>query len=198
LKGRDRKWLLFVTAGITVILLFTALDAMAETETVSSRKTWDSVMLWVNFGILAFVIVKYARKPLMGHLLGVRSKVENDLSSLENEFAQARALAIAEENKMKEIDQRLSEIQESILQLGRKEREEIIEQGKVLAEKMVRDAQIYAEHQFALAKQALTAQMVDMAIHEVEDRLLKGMTEKDNDSVINQFMIGLSTAKSRI
>jgi F-type H+-transporting ATPase subunit b len=198
LKGQDRKRLLFMAAGILAFLLITALDAFAEEGSVSGRKIWDSVMLWVNFGILAFVFVKYARKPLMGYLLGVRTKVQNDLSTLENEFIQARSLASVEEEKLKEIDQRLREIQESILQLGRKEREEIIEQGKILAEKMVRDAQHYAEHQFALAKQAFSAQMVDMALAVVEDRLVKGMTEKDNDTLISQFVNGLSTTKSRL
>ena len=46
------------------------LKASDKQEASKSRQIWDIIWRFINFFILVFVLVKYARKPLMGFLHG--------------------------------------------------------------------------------------------------------------------------------
>ena len=75
--------------------------------------------------------------------------------------------------------------------MGEREKNRIIEEGKLSAEKMIEHAREYADYRIEMARKALSDEMVDMAITLVEERLAKGITDKDNDHLINEFVADL-------
>jgi F-type H+-transporting ATPase subunit b len=175
-------------------LLYCA-DAFAAEGPSPGRRLWDNVMLWVNFGILAFFFFKFAKKPLMDYLHGVRRTVEEDLSVIEGQMKDVRSIRDSETEKLKDIEERLAEIREGILEMGRREKEKIIEQAKVSAERMIESAKIYSEYRIAMAKKALSDEMVEIAVGMVEKRLTTGLSEEDNEKLVNQFVADLMTSK---
>ena len=80
--------------------------ALAQDEAGPStlRQVWDTVWRILNFAILAFVIVKYARKPLMKFLKGHGQDVSERL-------AKNRALLEQAKIEYAETEERLNEIQ---------------------------------------------------------------------------------------
>ena len=68
---------LYMAAGAVVILVFAAAPASASSG--EWRPVYDEVMLWVNFFILAFIIVKYGRKPLMNFLNGQKDEIADQI-----------------------------------------------------------------------------------------------------------------------
>ena len=47
------------------------------------RSTYDEVMLWLNFGILAFLLVKYGRAPLIAFLRGEAKRTAEEIERVE-------------------------------------------------------------------------------------------------------------------
>ena len=181
-------------ASLAFLLLF-AFDAFALEEASAGRKVWDNIMLFVNFGILVFLFVKYAKKPLMNYLRSERESVEKELNELTDKKQGIQSQRDAETEHLKGIDQIIEEIRSNILEIGKKEKEKIIQQGKALADKMIRDAKTYSENRIVAARKELSEEMVDMALSMAKDKLSKDMTDEDNNNLVNQFVTDLQATK---
>ena len=54
----------FLALFILLALIgLSASDVFAMEESGKGRIIWNNIMLWINFGILVFIFIKYARKP---------------------------------------------------------------------------------------------------------------------------------------
>ena len=200
MKLTTKKYFLIIplALGASACLLLVCSQVFAAETVSAGRRLWDNIMLWVNFGVLAFLFMKYARKPLMDYLRGVQQKVEDNLNATDAEFRDVQSVKASEAERLKYIDERLEEIQRHVIEMGRKEKEEIIQRAKVAAEKMVQDAEIYSKYRLAMAKKALSDEMVDLAVSLVEESLKKGISETDNEKLIGEFVKDLETSKKRI
>ena len=163
----------------------------------TGRKIWDNVMLFVNFGILLFFFLKYVKKPLLDFLRGARDKIQEELDTVGTALSHIKSDKDSQREKLKHMDQRVQELRKSVLELGQKEKEEIIEQAKSAAEKMIRDAEIYSNYRLAMAKKALSDEMVDIAISMVEERLKAGISDEDNQRIIDEFVMDLESSTKR-
>ena len=134
----------------------------------------------------------------MDFLRGEQRKIEDDLNTVNDRFEAAKAGMDAEANSLDDIEQELEKMRKNILEMGRREKEKIIEQGKISAEKMIQDAEDYAKFQIAKAKKALSEEMVDIAVSIVEEKLIKGISEEDNEKLIKEFVVDLETYKPKI
>ena len=170
-------------------------DAFAMEEISKGRKVWDNILLFINFGILVFFFIKYAKRPLIDFLHGERKKLEEILNTVNEKLKEAKSLMNAEADKLKDIDGRLQEIRGTIIEIGQKEKEKTIETAKITAEKMIEDAQKESEYKLDMAKKTLTNEMVDIAIALVEKRLKKRITAADDKKFIDQFIVNLDKVK---
>ncbi len=191
-------YMTILVSCISLYVFFFCPDAFAAEKMSSGRRLWDNIMLWVNFGILVFFFLKYARKPLMDFLLGIRDKTKKDLDTIENQFKDAESRMKAESAKIEEIEQHIETIRQNIIEMGKKEKEKIIEQAKITAKRMIEDAKTYSGYQLAKARKELSDEMVDIAVSMVKERLVKGISEQDNEKLINQFIADLGTSKQQI
>jgi F-type H+-transporting ATPase subunit b len=200
MKGSYAKflYLTILVSGIYIYVFFFCPDAFAAEKMSSGRRLWDNIMLWVNFGILVFFFIKYARKPLMDFLRGIRDKIKNDLDTIETQFKDAESRLKAESAKIEEIEQHIETIRKNIIEMGKKERDKIIEQAKITADRMIEDAKAYSGYQLARARKELSDEMVDIAVSMVKERLIKGISDQDNEKLINQFIVDLGTSKQQV
>jgi F-type H+-transporting ATPase subunit b len=187
-----------LVSSIYVCVFFFCPDAFAAEKMSSGRRLWDNIMLWVNFGILVFFFLKYARKPLVDFLRGVRDKIKKDLDTIEKHFKDAESQMKAESAKIDEIEQHIETIRQNIIEMGKKEKEKLVEEARITAERMIEDAKAYSGYQLAKARRQLSDEMVDIAISMVKERLIKGISEQDNEKLINQFIANLDTSKQQI
>ena len=106
MKITDKKSLFFILCvGAWLFFLFT--DSFAAEKLIPGRKLYDIIMRWVNFGILAAVFLKFARKPLMDALHGVREKIKENLDVIKNQFNDAKSGMDAEQAKLDNIEKYL-------------------------------------------------------------------------------------------
>jgi F-type H+-transporting ATPase subunit b len=173
-------------------------EVFAADELSSGRRLWDNILLFINFGILVFFFIKYARKPLMDFLRGARTDVESGLNKVEAQLNHATSLRDAELDKLKNIQAQIDKIRANILELGRHEKEKHIEEGKIAAENMIEHAKKYAQRRIQETKKVLADEMIDRAFSTVEKVFAKEFSPKDNDNVVNQFLNDLKTTKQHL
>jgi F-type H+-transporting ATPase subunit b len=155
-------------------------------------------MLWVNFGVLVVVFIKFARKPLMDALRGARDKIGEELGTINKQHLDKKTDLNSQEAKLNNIQKHLDEIRARIIEMGEKEKQKIIEQAKIAAEKMVEDANTYARLQMDKARKQLSDEMVDIAISMAEERLAKEISKEDNEKLISDFLVNLEATKPHL
>ncbi|MBN2063148.1 MAG: ATP synthase F0 subunit B [Deltaproteobacteria bacterium] len=180
---------------ISFTVIISGSDAFATEQAGKGRKIWDNIMLWVNFGILVFFFIKFAKKPLMDFLNGERGKIEKTIDSVDEELERAKSRMELEEDKLKNIDAHIQKDLEAIIEIGKREREQIIEEAKFSADLMIDEAKKVARNNLDLARKKFGEKMLDMAISIAVENIKKSISSEENERIIDQFSTGLSTQK---
>ena len=163
-------------------------EAFAADNTDSWRPVFDLVMRWVNFGILAFLLIKFTRTPLRDFFQSRKKELSREIEKLENE----------KEKILQDINENLKALEESGVRFE-KLKERIIAQGKINKQKIIEDAQQESrillegakqkiENRFIEARNAFRSELIDSAIAIATDRLSKEMTSKDKKKWVDHFV----------
>jgi len=195
--SKKRLLVLLIIGTALSPLIFTS-DVFAGEGSSSGRKIYDNVMLFVNFGILVFLFIKYGKTPMMKYFIGVRGKLAKEFDTINGQKEDTKSLRDAEAEKLKDVEKNVEEIKQNILQIGEREKETIIEEGRLSAEKMVHDAENYAKYAIQKAQKALSDKMVDMAIDMVKEKLTRGVTEEDNETLVEKFVIDIKGQPAQV
>lgn len=156
-------------------------------EAGEREKLWTEIMLFVNFGVLVFLFVKFARKPLINFLRGEGAKISEQLHKIEAEVKEARSGMEVELEKFNNIDDNLAGITESIIAAGAREKESILERAQDLADKMVEDAKKEAEFKMLAAKKRFSEEMLEAAIKITAENIKQNITKEDDEKLIADF-----------
>ncbi len=183
--------ILFATA---FIVLFCS-DALAVESVSKGRRLWNNIMIWVNFGILVFLFIKFAKKPLMGFLHGERDKIERKIGVIEDQVREARSLMEKEADNLKDMNRRIDEIREHILEIGQREKNKIIEKAEATASQMIEGAKKEADYKLEKAKKRFGEEMLETAVSIAVDRLKQGISPEDNEEIIDGFSTVLRAEK---
>lgn len=189
---------LFSIVCVVACFAFSFTDAFAAEKVTEGRKTYNTIMLWVNFGILVVVFIKFARKPLMDALRAFIDKVAGELNGIKTQHSENEKTLNVEMAKVENIQNHLDGMRSRIIEMGEKEKKKIIEQAKLAAEKMIDDAKAYAGFQMEKARKELSDEMVDLAISLVEEKLAEEISQEDNEKLINDFLVNLETTKPHL
>ncbi|RJQ61905.1 MAG: hypothetical protein C4530_05665 [Desulfobacteraceae bacterium] len=169
-------------------------SALAAGEASSWRETYDWVMRWINFFILAALIVKFAKTPLRDFISVHREKLVRDLKKKEEE----KERAIQEINLVFEQTRtsrtRLEELRNRIIEQGKKKRQELIDEARQESRYKMTSVRERIAHQILNAELRVKADLVESAFEHVWQRLPGVITEDDNQRLVGQF---LSDTESR-
>ncbi|AOY57354.1 MULTISPECIES: F0F1 ATP synthase subunit B family protein [Desulfococcus] len=177
-----------VLAGTAACLHLFGGDAFAEEGNGNWRKTYDMVMLWVNFGILSFVVVKFGKKPLMGFLRMRRDEIAAEIKDLENEKALVTEKINEARKAMVASDVRFAELKETIVRMGEKRRQDLIADAERESEFMMSLAEQKVGGYILAAKKTFKDRLVDAAINLAMTRLPDHMTEADRQDMFESYV----------
>ena len=178
------------------VLIF-ASDVFAGEGISSGRRIWDNTLLIINFGILVFLFLKYAKKPFLDFLYGERDKIKEELSSLDSMLAGASAKMSKEEDNLRNIAKLIEDIRQTSFELGRKEKERIIEEARIRSHQILKKAEYEAHYKLVNARKALADELMGLAFNLVPDRLNKAFSTKDDEKLIDQFIMELEKTKGQ-
>jgi F-type H+-transporting ATPase subunit b len=167
-------------------------EASAADNSGNWRPVFDLVMRWLNFGIIVFILVKYARTPIKDFLLSRREEVAREIENIEEKKEEANKKIKDADRMLAESEVRLARIKERIIQEGQTKKQKIIEdaqqESKILLESTMRKI----ESQLLDAKRTFKSELVDTAISLAMKRLPDEITTEDNQKFTNQFLTSAS------
>ncbi|MFC1856805.1 ATP synthase F0 subunit B [Thermodesulfobacteriota bacterium] len=162
--------------------------AWAEEGTGEWRTHWDEMMLWINFAILAFVLIKYLRKPVKEFLDGRKYELAREIKKVEEE-KQAIGEKIKETEKLlDESSIRFAGIKERIIEQGEREKTRIIQEAREQSRLMLESAQRKIDSHFQQAQNRIREELVDAAVNLAIEKLPHEIDARDNQKFVEQFL----------
>ena len=183
----------YVLAGLGILQL-SAVDVWAAESAGDWRPMFDLVMRWVNFLILAFLLIKFSRAPIKKFLAGKKQEVADEIGELEAEKEEILRQIDESKTQLKNSQARLAELKERIIAQGERNKQRIIAEAEQESKLMLKSAQQKMDSRIIEARQKLKVELVDSAIALATDMLPEKITAEDNQKFIDAF---ISSAASK-
>jgi len=187
---RNNQILLFGCYSIAVItvLLLGSTDALAAETTKNWRSTFDVVMRWLNFVIIAFVLVKFGRKPIKDFFANRRQEIDHQIKKYEQQ-KEAAEEKIAEATQMLNNSiARFEKIKMRIVEDGEKKKQQIIEGARQESRILLEGTKQRIENQIVGARNLIRSELIESAIALAEKRLPEEITAVDEQKLLDHFM----------
>jgi len=177
-------WLLFVFLAI----LSAPTAVLAAESSGEWRPTYDLIMMWLNFGILVFLLVKFTKTPIANFFKGQKEEVERDLHEAEEKHQVAQSKLAEAQKLLDESDERLRRLKERILKQGEYKKHEIINSAMEESRALLEETRKRVDNQIVLAKNKFKSELIDAAIAEAMTKLPSHITEDDDQIMIDQYI----------
>jgi len=187
-------------AGFLSIFVFTAIFCMffcTQTAFASEggenwRHTYDIAMKWLNFGILAFLIYRFGKAPLMAFLYGQKDKVAVEINELEKDKSRINEKIEDIQAVLDKGEAYYADLKERIIKQGLKSKNDIIEEAKNHSQIMLEASRQRIENHIIEAKRKFKAELIDAAIARASEKLPEEITDNDNQKFIDNYLAGAS------
>ncbi len=186
-----RPFTVAAVSCLALLMLVVAPAWAADTEAAAWRETYDLVMRWVNFVILAGALVYFGRRPVANLLRSRAARHEGEIQRLEAEKTAALERLEAVRRTQVENEARFIELTEKLIAMGEAQREAIIADANRESEMLIAEALRRISFAMRNAKDRLRGQMVDMAVDQALNRLPREVKETDNQHRLDVFFKGL-------
>ena len=175
-------------SAVLIALLMSGPDAFAAETAENWRTTYDLVMRWVNFAIIAILLVKFAKTPLRDFLADQKGQIERRIKGYEQQ-KEAVEEKIAENQKMlADSIARFEKIRQMIIESGERKKQEIIEDAQRESQMLLEATQHKIEHQIREARNIIRSELIDAAIALAEKRLPSEITAADEQKLTDLFL----------
>mmetsp|Transcript_18459 Transcript_18459/g.8602 ORF Transcript_18459/g.8602 Transcript_18459/m.8602 type:complete len:209 (+) Transcript_18459:1519-2145(+) len=173
---------------MSVCLHILGCEVFASEAESSWRPIYDIIMRWLNFLILAFLIIKFSKKPLKDFLHKERENIASEIEKVEQE-KQKVSERIKEANKLlEESNVRFKQLEERIIEQGRRRKQEIIIDAKKQSKLMLQTAKQRIDNYILKAQAQLKSEMIDEAFVYAFEKLPEKVTDKDNYKLVDVFL----------
>jgi F-type H+-transporting ATPase subunit b len=150
-------------------------------------------MRWLNFVILAFLLIKFSRVPIKTFFKTRKEEMVREIKALEDE--KQKALVEIDENLklLEDSGVRFDTLKERIVAQGEKNKQQIIEDARQESKVLLESAKQKIDNQIMEARNKLKTELIDSAITIATQRLPAEMTAEDNQKWVDKFLSSAST-----
>jgi F-type H+-transporting ATPase subunit b len=152
------------------------------------RPVYDLIMMWLNFGILVFLLIKFTKTPIANFFKGQKEEVERDLHEAEQKQKDAQAKVAKTQKILDESDGRLKKLKERILKQGEHKKHEIIANAMEESRALLEEARKRVDSQIVLARNKFRSELIDAAIDAAMVKLPSQVTRDDDRKRIDQYI----------
>ena len=187
-KAVTLKWCCLGAGVVLVALFLSGADALAAENAENWRTIYDLVMRWVNFAIIAILMVKFAKTPIKNFLSDRKGQIEKKIKDYE-EQKEAIQKNVAENQKTLAHSQaRFDKIRQTIIEGGKRRKQEIIEDAQRESQMLLEATRHKIEHQIREARDTIRAEMIESAIAMAEKKLPAEITAGDQQKLTDLFL----------
>jgi len=159
------------------------------------RSSYDLIMMWVNFAILAFVLIKFGKNPIKAFFRDQKENIVRTIENIEAEKQANEAQLKQTQKLLQESSVRFEAIKAKIIAEGELRKQAIIDDARRESKMLIEHANFWIERQILHAKQRLRSELIDEAIDETLKRLPPALTPEDNQNLINLYLAEIDTLK---
>ena len=163
-------------------------EVLASENSGGWRPIYDLIMMWVNFGIIAFLVVKFGKTPLMDFLSDQKEDLKNEINKIELDKKTADENLTKTRKLIDESSVRLATIKKRMSDQAEKEKQKIIKDAKKQSKNLIEAARKNIENQIANAKLNFKSELVDESIKLAMKKLPDIITEKDNKKFVGNYL----------
>ena len=176
-----------------VCLHLLGLEAVAAEGQENWRPLFDEIMRWLNFAILAFLLIKFSRVPIKNFFKTRKEEMVSEIKTLENK--KQEALREIDENLklLEDSGVRFEALKERIVAQGERNKQKIIEDAKQESNALLEGAKQKIDSQIIEARNKLKKELIDSAIAIAIERLPAEITAEDNQKWVDRFLTSAST-----
>lgn len=176
-----------------IMLHLSAFEVLAADNSGDWRPLFDLVMRWVNFLILAFLLIKFSRAPIKKFFDGKKQDIADEIEGLEADKEEMLRQIEESKKQLENSQDRLSELKKRIIAEGEKNQQKIIEEAEQESKIMLQSAQQKINSRIVEARQELKLELIDAAIALATKLLPEKITEGDNQKFVDAFMSSASS-----
>lgn len=152
----------------------------------------------INFGVLAFVLYRYGKKPLAEALVKRKLAIMADIDTASRLKEDAAARLAEYQEKLDNIADTLVELRAEYAAQAEAEKQHVLADAEERRVRMRRDAEFRIEQELKTARVELMNEAVDAAVRAAEELVKKQVSARDLDRMANDYIasIGSSLAQS--
>lgn len=173
---------------VSIVLACWVTVVWAAEETGFTRETYDLLMRWLNFIILAGVIIKYARRPIANFLKEKKAEVAGTIEKLEARKKAATEKLLVCQNELTANQARLASIKDRLIAEGENRKAEIIADAQNESRLMLETAKLRIDHQIREMHALLKSELIDTATQMALTKLPGIVNTADHDRLIHQWL----------
>jgi len=171
-----------------IMLHLSSFEALAADSANDWRPMFDLVMRWVNFLILAFLIIKFARLPVKSFLAGKKEDIAREIEELESAKDQMLLQIDESRQQIENSKDRLSKLKKTIIAQGEKNKIKIIKDAERESKILLESAKQKIESRISDAREAIKLELIDQAIALAIRKLPETITDQDNQRFIDAYL----------
>jgi F-type H+-transporting ATPase subunit b len=182
------KRLAFFLVVLAWFFLCPVADALADGETGNWRSTYDQVMMWVNFFIIVFILVKFGRAPIGDFLEGRKMEIRLEMKRHENAKDEILERVKAAQRDLDEGEERFERLKTRIINQGEREKDAIVSEAKQQSRIMLEAAERKVGSRILQAKETFRGELVDTAFESVLEKIPGFLMEEDHRNLIDLYL----------
>lgn len=176
--------------GVARVAAVTSIPLLAASPALAAEGAGAGDLLWqvLNLAILLAVLGYVARKPIQNFFAQRRAKIRDDLDEAARLLAQAEHRYSEWQHKLIDLDEELAQIREDGRRRAEAEREAILADAQVAAERIHRNAVATVEQELRRAQSALRDEAAKLATELAERLLRERLEDSDRERLLNEFI----------
>lgn len=181
---------IFIVFTLCILNLVFVVTAFASEEGAATHTSLFKDYFWkvINFGILAFILFKFGRKPLQSFLKQRAELIEKTLKEAREAKETAEKALLKVEERLKTKDKEIEEILSASKRFGEEARESLIQQSDKLREKILEQARVNIEYELKSAKEAIKAEAVEIAMGLAEKKIKEKLTKEEQQKLLEESL----------
>ena len=149
-------------------------------------------LLWpvLNFAIFVAVLVRFLRPPALEYFRARAARLREALQAGTRARAEAEALRATLARDVENLPALRSQLRADLRATAERECEALLALGRTAAERIRTDARLLAEHEFAAARAALRAEVIEEAVRQATALIRQAIRPEDQERFVREFVTG--------
>lgn len=189
---KRREKIIRVVRCLAGTVLFAAVALSSEAASGGHEEPMTFMGDWlprlINFGIIAAIVVYFARKPVRDFFVNRSSEIAKSIEDSREARERAVAALVEMEKKVKDFEAETARLVADAQSRGEKDRQALIEEGRKVAQDVQIQVKQGLEIEVQKAKASLAVEASLLSIDLAEGRIKEKISSQDHERMVKEYI----------